>query len=357
MDREVIKKEPIIIIPAYCPDKRLLDLIWEIRVLSDLNIIVVDDGSGESYKNIFLKVREFSRCIVYTNEENQGKGIALKNGVRFASEKYPHNIGYVTADADGQHAADDIVSIADTLIKYRGNYLVVGKRNFSAKDVPLRSRVGNGISSAFFHLVTGTKCLDTQTGLRGIKREHENLFLNTEGSRYEFEMNFLMKAVKENIALKEVDIKTIYLDENKSSHFNPVKDSLRVFSGIFKFIGSSLMSSVIDLIMFMILSSTIFKTLSYAALASTIVARICSGIVNFNINQRWVFNGSKNRGEIIKYFILFISQMLASGLLVEIFSKGGFNATLIKMIVDGGLFFASYFIQKNIIFSEKQERI
>lgn len=144
MSEQLNISEPVIIIPAYCPDARLVKLIIEIHKLKNLPIVVIDDGSGGKYRKIFLAVEEIPNCIVYYHEKNQGKGTALKNGVRLAAQKYPENLGYVTADADGQHSAKDIVKIANSITE-NAEGILIGTRDFSSDNVPFRSKIGNAI--------------------------------------------------------------------------------------------------------------------------------------------------------------------------------------------------------------------
>ena len=72
MSEQLNISEPVIIIPAYCPDARLVKLIIEIHKLKNLPIVVIDDGSGGKYRKIFLAVEEIPNCIVYYHEKNQG---------------------------------------------------------------------------------------------------------------------------------------------------------------------------------------------------------------------------------------------------------------------------------------------
>lgn len=349
-----IINNPVIIIPAYCPDERLLNLIIKIRKKVKFPIFIVDDGSGDKYKKIFTLAQEVPKCFLYHYKVNKGKGSALKEGVKYALEKYPNNCGYITCDADGQHSVEDIISVANSLMENKKS-LILGVRDFSSKDVPRKSKIGNYISSFIFYLITGVRCKDTQTGLRGIQREYENIFISEVGSRYEFEMNFLISMAKKKVKFKEVIIKTIYINNNEGSHFKPIKDSLRIFSGLLKYTGSSIISSVVDLSIFTILYITIFKGYSVGVLYSTIVARLCSGTVNFLLNQRWVFNGSKENKELVKYVSLFITQMLISALLVSLLTYIISNVTLAKLLVDCTLFFISYFIQKHVVFSQSNK--
>jgi hypothetical protein len=69
--------------------------------------------------------------------------------------------------------------------------LVVGSRRFGA-GTPLRSRVGNAISTVLMALLTGRRVPDTQSGLRGISPAALPWMLAQRGDRYEYEMRVLM---------------------------------------------------------------------------------------------------------------------------------------------------------------------
>lgn len=346
MSEKLKRREPIVIIPAYCPDARLLKLIVDIHTLRNLPIVVVDDGSGGKYRKVFLAVQEIPNCIVYYHKKNQGKGSALKDGVRFAAQKYPDNLGYITADADGQYSAKDIVNIANSITENKEE-IIIGTRDFSSDNFPLSSKLGKAIFSFMFYFVTGIRCKDTQTGLRGITRKNEDEFLYSEGTGYEFEMNFLINIAKKHIVITEVPIETIYLGKNKSLSYSAIKDSLRIFAVIFKFAGTSIVSEIIDLTVFSILTSGMLYTSSLGIIEATIMARICSAIIHFLLNQRWVFNESKDTREVIKYGMLFIFQMLLSGFIVSKLSLKVINVTVAKILVDSVLFFLKILL-KNI---------
>lgn len=275
------ERNPIIIIPAYCPDKRLIKLIKEIRNLVEFPIIVIDDGSGDKYTDIFLETKKFSNCLLYHNNINKGKGAALKNGVLYAIDKFPNNCGYITCDADGQHIPEDIIHIANVL-KENPSSLILGVRDFSSNNVPARSKIGNKLSSLLLYSISGLRCNDTQTGLRGISRKYETIFLSEPGDRYDFEMNFLTSMAKSNVDIKQIPIKTIYIDDNKSSHFRAIKDSITIFGGLLKYGFSSILSSAVDLSLFTFFNLTLFKFSSFSILLSTIIARLLSGVFNFS---------------------------------------------------------------------------
>lgn len=230
--------ETVIIIPAYQPDERLLDLVEKLEKLAFTRIVIVDDGSGNSYTPIFVHVEEMG-CSVIRHPVNRGKGAAIRTGISAAIDQFGKDIDVVTADADGQHLPADIVRVAEAM-EENPQALVLGVRDFGRNNVPLRSYIGNRFTAAFFKLSTGVHCTDTQTGLRGIPSTLLPLAISTEGDRYEYEMNFLTDAVK-NVSLQMIPIETVYEDGNSVSHFRPVQDSFLVYKKPLKRIGCGLL--------------------------------------------------------------------------------------------------------------------
>ncbi len=233
--------------------------------------------------------------------------------------------------------------------------LILGVRNFNGDDVPARSSFGNKTTSRVMKLLVGLSISDTQTGLRAIPVRYMRYLMNEKGERFEFETNMLLSTRDEKIDIIEVPIETIYLDENRTSHFNPLKDSLRIYAMFTKFIVSSLSSSVVDLVLFTIFCSMFrgmdFGTFGYAFVA-TVAARILSATYNFTINYRTVF---KSEGTlltaIMKYALLAIFIMVASGLAVDKLAPlFPVAEVVIKIPVDIILFLVSFIVQREIVY-------
>ena len=192
---ERILTSPVVLIPAYKPDKRLENLAWELCVDRQFELVVVDDGNSDEYADLFRRLQLLPRCTVRRHSTNRGKGAALKTGVRYIKEHFPQCVGAVTADADGQHSAEDIQRVALSLQSHPTS-LVLGVRDFSGADVPAKSRLGNRVTARLFRLATGVRCPDTQTGLRGIPAAAFDRYLALPGQRYELEMNHLLDCAK-----------------------------------------------------------------------------------------------------------------------------------------------------------------
>jgi glycosyltransferase involved in cell wall biosynthesis len=238
-------KNVTIVIPSYKPDEKLISTVRGVREAGFSDIIVVDDGGGEKYAEYFRRVESEFGCTVLTHEINRGKGAALKTAFAYYIENRPDSVGLVTADADGQHLPKDMIAVAEQMAKSQS--VVLGCRDFSEPHVPPRSKVGNRTTSAVFKMFLGMKISDTQTGLRAFPRHILPLLGSIEGDRFEYETNMLLKFGQHGITIREEKIETVYIEENRTSHFRTVRDSLRVYRFILSFILSSLISFVADL--------------------------------------------------------------------------------------------------------------
>jgi len=220
------------IIPSLDPDNKLILLVDNLIKSGFKKIIIVDDGTKDKY--IFNKLKEYKECIILTHNVNKGKGQALKTAFNYYKENLINDYkGVICLDSDGQHAIQDTLNISNKLIET--NNFVLGTRLFNTKEIPFRNKLGNRITSLVFKLLYKVYIKDTQTGLRAIPNRLIELHLNTNGSRFEYEINTLINLVLNKETIEEVDIKTIYLkDSNKQSHFNPIVDSYRVYKILFR---------------------------------------------------------------------------------------------------------------------------
>ena len=217
------------IIPALNPDDKLIKLVSELK--KDFkNIIIVNDGSESDL--IFKRLSK--DCIILTHDINKGKGEALKTAFNYYLDNLSSEyLGVVCLDSDGQHLPSDVIKLSEVLEKE--DKFVLGTRLFNTKSTPIRNKLGNRITSRVFKLLYRTYLKDTQTGLRAIPNRLIKPLLRVDGSRFEYELNVLIKLVKMNEKIQEVDIKTVYLkNSNKKSHFKVLKDSIRIYKTMFQ---------------------------------------------------------------------------------------------------------------------------
>lgn len=355
----IMNKDKIsVIIPAYQPDEKLLTTLQSLITAGFSDILVVDDGSSEEAAPIFTEAEKFPQCTILRHEVNRGKGAALKTAFQFFWTHRPDGLCVVTADADGQHLTQDIEAVALTSLQKEA--AVLGVRNFNRPDVPSRSKAGNRITSIVFRLFFGMKITDTQTGLRAFPRKYLEALCTVKGDRYEYETNQLFFINRQDFPLEQVEISTVYIDDNKSSHFRVVRDSVRIYGLILKYLCSSAAASVIDALAFYLLKK--FAFLDFLPIPLTFcaafLARAISSIINYFINARLVFGENSNAKTLLRYYTLAVAQIIISAALVfvaenllQIWSPA--LSTCVKVIVDTVLFFFSFRIQHKWVFHNK----
>ena len=349
-----------IVIPAYKPDEKMLVTVDELIKTGFSDILVVNDGSGEEFDGIFENVKKRPECTLLVHEKNQGKGAALKTAFRYFLDNREDKVCIVSADADGQHLTKDIIATA--MAAKEQNKVVLGVRDFNDPKVPDRSKMGNQITCGVFRLFFGMKIQDTQTGLRAFPKQYLEEILKAKGDRYEYETNMLFVINRKNIPLDEVKIETVYIEENKSSHFRVVRDSIRIYALILKYLFSSAGSAILDELAFFLFKN-MGSLLSFIPLPLTftaaILARVISSLFNFFINAKVVFNEKAGIKAMFKYYALAAVQISISAILVYLLEKvlhieSAVLSTLIKAVVDTILFFFSFRIQHKWVFGKEQ---
>lgn len=219
--------DKIILIPAYKPDK---ELVTTVETLSqhEFLVVVVDDGSGKQFHHIFDKISD--KAEIVSIPHNGGKGAALKHGMSYIADNYPDCQYVITADADGQHKIKDILRVSRELDM--GAEFVLTMRQFS-KNMPFRSRVGNALSRYIYTILNGHYFTDNQSGLRGFRKQHLEWLVRVSGNKYDYELNMLYYADKQGIPITTIPIESVYIDNNSSSHFDPLRDTLRIYAQLF----------------------------------------------------------------------------------------------------------------------------
>ena len=346
-----------VVLPSLNPDEKLINTVNALLEKGFHDIIIINDGSDDAHLSPFELVASYDACTLLVHEVNRGKGRALKTGMQYVLEHRPDSPGVITIDGDGQHHADDILACAQAMLD-RKDEVILGVRDFSQPDVPFKSRFGNNLTKSVFRIFCGIRISDTQTGLRAIPAQYLKAMTEFTGERFEYETNMLLEMKSKSIPFSEVKIRTIYLDENASTHFHPVRDSFKIYKVILKFGMSSILSSVIELLAFTLVNMILdllpveFR-LEISVLIASAVSRVISALCNYKMNRALVFN-SGCRSSFIRYAILCAGQLMVSATLVSLlsylFTAETFGQTVIKAIVDTTLFFISYRIQKCWVF-------
>ena len=327
-----------IVLPSLDPDKKFINVIESLLQEGFQHLVIVNDGSKDERRHFFDEAAAMPGCTVLTHEVNKGKGRALKTAFGYVREKLPALRGVITIDGDGQHLTKDIIACGQRMLENEDK-VVLGCRDFSLPGIPPRSVAGNRTTSRFFRLLFGIRLSDTQTGLRAIPARYLGTFCDIDPDDY-------------------------------SSHYNAVKDSLRITKVMlrflltgsgFRYLVSSVLSFLLDNGLYRFLFALFLGSMAAeaASAAGQAIARVLSSLFNFTMNDRFVFRNKAEHGKaFLKYYCLCIPQTLVSMVCLtalvnalDVSSPG--LATFVKILVETLLFFINYFIQKLWVFKKK----
>lgn len=351
-----------VVLPSLDPDEKLLAVVDGLLNIGFADVILVNDGSKPENLHYFEEASAHPQVQLLHHEVNRGKGAALKTAFQWFLNNRPEGLGVVTVDGDNQHHPED--TLACTMEMIKTGKVILGCRDFSLPHVPARSRFGNNITCGVFKVFCGMTISDTQTGLRAIPRNAVKAFCNVQGDRFEYETNMLLSMKEQGIAYGEVKIRTVYIEENKSSHFRAVRDSVRIYALIlrhfFRYTVSSLLSALVDTAVFALLSwmlGGIWGGLLLDAV-TTGTARSTSSLFNFFLNKKMVFRSNASTGKsLVRYYCLAIPILLAqlglthgTYLLLGIGDEQTLLRTVIYVAVMTVLYIVSFTVQQRWVF-------
>lgn len=205
----------IAIIPTFNEEKNIIQLISELKKYIK-DILIVDDGSTD--KTLKL-IRNIEKINIITNLKNHGKGNAIKKGFQFAIKKNYDLV--ILLDGDGQHKPSEI----GKFIKKSDNYdLIIGNRMHNHYDMPLIRRFVNKIDSLIVSKIISFKVDDVHCGYRAIRTDLIKK-LDLKSERFEIEAEIVLKAIKKNAKIANLNISCIY--SNQKSSINPIVDTYR----------------------------------------------------------------------------------------------------------------------------------
>lgn len=348
-----MNNEILIIIPAYNPPIKLFEALLTKLEGAFKHVLIVNDGSDESFNDFFKKLER--KYHVLKHEYNLGKGEAIKTAYRFAYDNYKDVLAYVVIDCDNQHDIEDMINCCKAAIE-RPDSLVIGVRDFSLDTVPFKSKAGNKITRLMFKWLFNKDITDTQTGLRAISSNIVDKLLAVSGSRYNYELKCLITCCEENIPIVEVPIKTIYIENNKESRFNPVKDSFIIYKEFINYYLRLFIPYLISLLVFLIV---FYFMNSNNDLKALIIVNIIAGIINIvtNIimNYRNIYKHN-NLGNNLVYILKKILKIFIAGFFIYIcYNLLNINLLLSKVLVDIILTIIIFLIFRNVGFKNEKK--
>lgn len=224
----VPRRDLVAVIPALECAKTIAAVVEGVRRWVD-RVVVVDDGSNDETGAL----ARAAGAEVLRHQARSGKGKALRDGIARALESGPAAI--VLLDADGQHDPADLPALIARWDQ-GGVDMIIGARLADKASIPPARYWTNWIGSGILSFMTGYRLEDSQSGYRLVRAPLlEAMKLVSEG--YAIESEMLIKAAKRGATVAHVRVRTIYAaqDELPSSHFEPLRDTVRISLAALRF--------------------------------------------------------------------------------------------------------------------------
>ncbi|MGB3223336.1 MAG: DUF2062 domain-containing protein [Desulforhopalus sp.] len=211
----------LLVIPVYNHGKSLQQ-VTKAAIDTGFPVLVVDDGSTDGGNQGVEKLA----CQLIRLPENQGKGAAILTGARVAAE-----LGYdaiITLDADGQHSPEEAIKLVQEAGRGSWPAMIIGAREMVQETVPGSSHFGRAFSNFWVRIECGAELSDTQSGMR-LYPVRELLALKLSSSRYDFEIDAIVRGVWAGVPVRSVPVSVHYPPKSERvSHFCKFIDNLRL---------------------------------------------------------------------------------------------------------------------------------
>jgi glycosyltransferase involved in cell wall biosynthesis len=198
--------------------------------LDKVCILIPAYNAQETLDSVLKKIGPLKRVVsengahLLEHPLNLGKGAALQTGFQYILQKDYQVV--ITLDADGQHDPSEIPSLLKIYQSVNPDILVASRAAEFGRMTFLR-RFWNRLGVKAVARLCHSDITDSQSGFRLIRAKVlKEVSLST--SRFETELELLIKACKKGFSVLSVPINTQKVDGTGSSHFRPVVDTWMV---------------------------------------------------------------------------------------------------------------------------------
>ncbi len=217
------KKKILILIPVYNSEETIGKVIENFSKFG-YDICVINDGATDNTQSVIDKYKKVKKIIF---EKNKGKGAGLIRGFEYFIEN-----GYnacITVDADYQHLPKDLTRFVESYEKYGDGFIYLGDRSDEFHLMPSSNRTGNTLINRWLRLRYRKPVHDSQCGYRLYPAEVIKK-IKVKAKRFGYETEFLIKAMKKKIEIKNVKVKAVYPDDlaEYKTHYKKFSDTVKI---------------------------------------------------------------------------------------------------------------------------------
>jgi hypothetical protein len=299
-----------IVIPAYRPPDRLLDLARQLSQ-SFARVVIVDDGSGTDSREVFARAAEFPGVEILRHAAHLGQGAAIKTGINHALASLPDLIGVVAAEPDAESA--DIERVAHSLLAHPDSLV-------------------QPAADSVLHALTGR---DSQTGLRGIPAAFAPRILRIEANGPEFDLELQMTARRSGVPVVEESV------PSAPSRFNPLLESTKLYFLLPRFALVALATALLDNLIFL---QALHR--GWPMLWSLALARVAGMAFSYPLVRGVVFRSRARHAKLLpKYLLLALANAAV-----------GYASVPAQLLTESLLVLVNFAILRLFIFAGEPER-
>ena len=306
-------------------------------------IRVTDDGCGMNHDDALLAFERHATSKLRTADD-----LLSITTLGFRGEALPTvaAVSHLTLETRTETDAEG------TRVEFAGGKLT------SVKPAGMPPGTSVSVADLFYCVPARRKFLKSETTELGhiaslathyaLAHPDRHILLKTPSQGYEFELDMLLLTRNERVPIVEQPIQTIYLDGNASSHFNPLRDSMRIYFVLLRFALISMCTAVIDNLLF--IASYLYTG---NKLTSQAIGRIGAMSFNFIAVKRMVFH---TRGRALREFLQYaalvaVSGAISFGLIVFFTTHFSMSVLKAKLVAESILFLGNFLVQRDIIFT------
>ena len=209
------------LVPFYNHPQNIKALIAALKTY-ELPVIVVDDGSDEASKLVLAELERTEGILLLTRAQNGGKGIAMKDGFKFALNRGFSHV--LQIDADFQH---DAALIGEFLRQSEAHpQSIVCANPIYGEDAPKSRVYGRKITN--FWVAINTLSLGVKDAMCGFRvyplEQLKKAAAKSKTNRMEFDIEILVNAVRQGIDVRWIDTCVRY-EKGGVSHFKMLRDN------------------------------------------------------------------------------------------------------------------------------------
>lgn len=332
----------VALIPIQNTQSNLLQFLQKLKE-NNFHNVVVYYGTNEEDKTFLQQLTLDAKVMILASR--QGRGNAIKSGLKYIKEKYRKNTLIVTMNGDGSHTIEDVVRLCNECMIAQDTFFLGKKEGLKEWE----HKINNFFTKTMYRISGGESLSDTTTTLRAFSYDLIDLLLTIKGEKDDFEANVLITCASHKVKIKEVDLTkekekpTSEKEKALEKGIDLLKENtkkLNTFSILW-------ISYLIDFVLFLFLN----RFIEGHIIITNLFARVISSLFIFNKERVHKIDLEKALKQFtIKTFALLFLETLLLLLFVKIIHLTIFVAKLFSEIL---YILFDYGVQEYILKEEK----